>query len=312
MSHVFISHIRNNRRLVQRLCDDLTKHGVNVWLDRKDIDPGAYWKQAIRRAIQNGAFFIACFSGQYNQRTKTYMNEELALAIDELRQRLSNDQAWFIPVLISKCEVPDIEIVSNKTLKDLNYVELHKGWNAGIQRILDVIQPLTAEVQILIKALDSDDYYVRTSAIEALGKTGQNRVVPALVQALRDKEPDVPIYAVEALEKIGDPTAIYALIEALNDKDLDTLRIGIAHTLVNIANPSAVPALVQALGDEWSDIQIPAADALVKIGEPAVPALIESLSDENYEVRSYTAIALKRIGTPEALKAVEDYEKSKR
>ncbi|UCD39318.1 MAG: toll/interleukin-1 receptor domain-containing protein [Fidelibacterota bacterium] len=60
--------VRNNRRLVQRFCDDLTNHGVKVWLDRRDIEPGVDWKQAIRRAIGGGAFFIACFSKQYEAR----------------------------------------------------------------------------------------------------------------------------------------------------------------------------------------------------------------------------------------------------
>ena len=134
-AHVFISYVRNNKRLVTRLCDDLTKHGVNVWLDRRDIDPGVYWKQAIRRAIKSGALFIACFSSQYSKRPKTYMNEELALAVEELRQRLGSEQAWFIPVLLSKCEIPDIDIGAGKTLRDLQYVELYRDWGGGIQRI---------------------------------------------------------------------------------------------------------------------------------------------------------------------------------
>ena len=140
-AHVFISYVRNNKRLVQRLCGDLTKHGVKVWLDRKDIDPGVYWKRAIRKAIQDGAFFIACFSKQYNQRPKTYMNEELALAIDILRQR-AIDQSWFIPVKLNRCEIPEFDIGAGKILQDIEYVELYKAWNAGIERILNVIQPI--------------------------------------------------------------------------------------------------------------------------------------------------------------------------
>ena len=138
--YVFISYVRNNKKLVQRLCDDLTKHGVKVWLDRDDINPGVDWQQAIRRAIQDGAFFIACFSKQYNERKKTYMNEELALAIDELRQR-SNDQPWFIPIKLNRCEIPDMEIRAGKTLQDIQYIELYNDWDGEIKRILEVIQP---------------------------------------------------------------------------------------------------------------------------------------------------------------------------
>ena len=91
---VFISYVRENQEEVDRLCDELTQHGVRVWLDRNDITPGTRWRQAIRRAIHDGAFFIACFSKEYNERDENYMNEELVLAIERLR-KLSTDRSRF-------------------------------------------------------------------------------------------------------------------------------------------------------------------------------------------------------------------------
>ena len=161
MSHVFISYVRENQEDIQRLYDGLTKHGVKVWLDRYDIAPGTRWKQTIRRAIGQGAFFIACFSKEYNAREKTYMNEELTLAIEVLRQRPA-DQAWFIPVKLSECEIPDRDIGGGETLQDLQYVELYKDWDSGIQRILNVIQPdvpapdnIDADIQKQIDLIES-------------------------------------------------------------------------------------------------------------------------------------------------------------
>ena len=131
MPHVFISYVRENQKKVDTLCDDLTKQGVKVWLDRSDIQPGVRWKQAIRRAIRDGAFFIACFSKQYNERDRSYMNEELVLAIEELRLR-PTDTAWFIPVKLNRCEIPDRDIGAGATLQDLQYVELYTDWDVGI------------------------------------------------------------------------------------------------------------------------------------------------------------------------------------
>ena len=144
MQHVFISYVRENEEIVDKLCKALESYGIKVWLDRNDIDPGSFWKQAIREAIREGAFFIACFSKEYNKRDKTYMNEELTLAIDELRQRPA-DRVWFIPVKLNKCEIPDIDIRQGKTLQDLQYVSLYEDWDAGILRILRVIQPKLSE-----------------------------------------------------------------------------------------------------------------------------------------------------------------------
>ena len=108
MQHAFISYVRENEEVVDRLCHDLTSRGIHVWLDRNRINPGVRWKQAIRKAIQEGASFIACFSKEYNDRDRTYMNEELTLATGVLRQQHHiSDKPWFIPVKLNECEIPE-------------------------------------------------------------------------------------------------------------------------------------------------------------------------------------------------------------
>ena len=166
MNKVFISYVRENIKIVDRLCQELRSHGIEVWLDRNDIDPGSYWEQAIRRAIQQGAFFIACFSEEYNNRGQTYMNEELTLAIDELRQR-SPDQIWFIPVKLNECAIPDRDIGGGKTLQALQYVNLYENWDDSIQRILKVIQPGLSEPVISANAVEQSETQVQPQAANA-------------------------------------------------------------------------------------------------------------------------------------------------
>jgi hypothetical protein len=57
MPHVFISYVRENGNLVDRLASELKSRGVTVWLDRNDIEPGARWRDAIKNAIRDGKFF---------------------------------------------------------------------------------------------------------------------------------------------------------------------------------------------------------------------------------------------------------------
>ena len=140
MSHVFISYVRENQKLVDRLCAELRSHGIEVWLDRESIDIGVRWKTAIRSAIKSGAYFIACFSSEYASRERTYMNEELNLAIDELRMRPKN-RAWFIPALLSKCQTPDWEIGGGENLQALQWVNLYEDWDANMSRIVNTIKP---------------------------------------------------------------------------------------------------------------------------------------------------------------------------
>ena len=153
MKKVFISYVRENIEIVDRLCQELKSHGIQVWLDRNDIDPGARWEQAIRRAIQQGAFLIACFSKEHNAREKTYMNEELTIAIEELRQH-PTDRIWFIPVKLNECEIPDRDIGGGKTLRALQHVNLYEDWNGSIQRIVKVVQPGVSEPVINVSTAE--------------------------------------------------------------------------------------------------------------------------------------------------------------
>jgi hypothetical protein len=43
------------------------------------------------------------------------MNEEITQAIEQMRQ-LPTDQRWFIPVLLSSCNIPDLSISPGVTL----------------------------------------------------------------------------------------------------------------------------------------------------------------------------------------------------
>ena len=144
MEPVFISYVHENKELIDRLYQELTSRGIEVWRDVQNLKPGGFWKEDIRKAIQDGAFFVACFSKEYNEHDETYMNEELTIAIEKLRQRHPNRE-WFIPIKLNKCELPDFDIGRGKTLEDLTYVKLYEDWDSGIQRIVNLIRPESSE-----------------------------------------------------------------------------------------------------------------------------------------------------------------------
>jgi hypothetical protein len=138
MKHVFISYVREDTPTVDKLVSELESRGHKVWLDRNDIGVGLHWADAIKKAIGDGSFFLACFSKQYHNRNKTYMNEELTLAVEELRLR-PTDRAWFIPVRLDECEIPDRSIGGGKTLKDIQHADLFANWEFGLVKILSAL-----------------------------------------------------------------------------------------------------------------------------------------------------------------------------
>jgi hypothetical protein len=171
MNHVFISYVKENRKIVYKLCKYLEKQDITIWLDKNDIAPGTFWKDSIRNAISNGDFYMAFFSKEQNSRNRSYMNEELVLAIEELRRRNYN-QVWFIPILLSG-EIPDLEIGAGKTLRDLQWIELNeKNWASSSESVLKVIKSITIKKSGIAYA-DSFDQSIRDILNTAIGSMSQ-------------------------------------------------------------------------------------------------------------------------------------------
>ena len=221
MSHVFISYVREDSESVENIARALRACNVDLWLDRNQIKPGVRWADAIRTAITEGTFYMACFSTAYNARTRSYMNEELTLAIEQLRQR-ATDQRWFIPVLLDDCEIPQRSIGAGETLRSLQWVRLYEDWNEGIARILSTVQPDAAEVHRLRASLRDASARARIRAADRLGELGPlaSIAVDGLLEALEDQNVTVRAAAAEALGKLGIGR------EAVVQKLLGVLRKG--------------------------------------------------------------------------------------
>jgi hypothetical protein len=140
MPHVFLSYVREDSAMVDRLADYLRRSGVEVWLDRNNIKPGQRWDLAIREAVRSGDFFVACFSENSVGRQRSGMNQEIVFALDELCCRPLN-RTWFIPVLFSPCEIPEHSLGGTASLRSIQYVNLYENWNAGVRSILEAIAP---------------------------------------------------------------------------------------------------------------------------------------------------------------------------
>jgi TIR domain/UTRA domain len=122
--HVFISYVRENSVNVDQLQRTLESAGVRVWRDTANLWPGEDWRAKIRQAITGNALvFIACFSPESIGRTRGYQNEELILAIEQLRLRRPGEP-WLIPVRFDDCDIPDLDIGMGRTLASIQRADL--------------------------------------------------------------------------------------------------------------------------------------------------------------------------------------------
>lgn len=157
MKHVFISYVQEDSDSILVLRDILKQNKIDVWLDKDKLKPGQRWKQELKKAIKSGTFFIACFSEKYSQKQKSYMNEELTVAVEEIRQRKS-DSVWFIPVKLSHCDIPDIDIGGGETLTDLHWVDLSSNWEEGIKSILSNMGISISDITLTSTWVDDPAY----------------------------------------------------------------------------------------------------------------------------------------------------------
>jgi hypothetical protein len=122
--------------------------------------------------------FLACFSDESRAKGRSYMNEELTLAVEEFRLRPPG-RTWLIPVRFDAGEVPEWDLGAGLTLGDLNYVDLF-----GDEYTENAVQLATA-INAAIGTPSPEPATVRTAVEEAEAEDG-----PALLR--RDRYQDQP------------------------------------------------------------------------------------------------------------------------
>jgi HEAT repeat protein len=155
------------------------------------------------------------------------------------------------------------------------------------------------------------DPLVRRYCAQALGEmksTGEMDLKP-LINALKDKDWSVRNQAAHALGKVGDFRAIEPLIRTMKEDPDDDVRRNSVIALSKIAEShrekmeEGVKPLIKTLSHPHHRVRFPAADCLVKIGEPSVEPLLKALKNsKNSESKFLIIRILGEIGGEEAMK----------
>jgi hypothetical protein len=93
-----------------------------VWWDQ-DLLPGQDWKFEIRKAMKNSCAIVLCFSKESEAGTTSGIYPEALDAVAVFRE-LQPGSIYLIPVRLSACEIPLVEIDSTRTLDRLHRVDL--------------------------------------------------------------------------------------------------------------------------------------------------------------------------------------------
>jgi hypothetical protein len=154
----------------------------------------------IRGAITSKALvFLACFSKSSLARSRSYQNEELVVAIEQLRQR-SPELPWLIPIRFDDCEIPDRDIGGGRTFTSIQRVDLlGDHYDDGARRLVAAI--------LRILGRDSD------SARTETGPAPQEEAHPPTVSSIHVTPPGQPSRAakgadIEGAIRAADPEDI--------------------------------------------------------------------------------------------------------
>lgn len=188
---------------------------------------------------------------------------------------------------------------------------------------------------ILIKGLNSKEFFIRACAIEALGRLNYKEAIPLIKKLVNDENYLARIKAIVVLMQMGEPGMEELLISFLNDQDPAIRATTVGHLgclglvskyssklfeiLLKDKNNSVREGIILSLGQDKYN---PAADYIRKAledveagvrqaacravsqidGQKAIPLLLEKLRDKDVMVRAAAKEALGLLGEQSIIK----------
>lgn len=130
---VFLCYASEDARRAARLCNLLKAEGVRVWFDRESLKGGDRWKKKIRQAIRDSRYFIPLMSHRSVSK-RGFVQQEIREGLEVL-DSYPDDETYVIPVRLDKCSP------SHERLNEVQWIDLFKGWEPGVEELVSLIFP---------------------------------------------------------------------------------------------------------------------------------------------------------------------------
>ncbi|MCH9687210.1 MAG: toll/interleukin-1 receptor domain-containing protein [Deltaproteobacteria bacterium] len=123
--HVFVSHNSADKPQVIRLARALEAHGVRVWLDMWEIDPGQQWEAKLNAALSEASVVLACV-GEHGK--GPWHDHELDYArTHDKAMRLVRLPGW---------------VDAKLGLEHLHADDLREAWDRAVELLAAYLEPL--------------------------------------------------------------------------------------------------------------------------------------------------------------------------
>jgi hypothetical protein len=128
---VFVSYASEDRPAAEEVVDFLTREGVELWVDFRNLQPGQKWAMAIESAIPASRYFLALIS-RHTLSKKGYVQKEVKTAWS-VADHYPDSQVFVIPARLEACEVNDTRFAQ------LQRVDLFPERGKGLKRLVDFL-----------------------------------------------------------------------------------------------------------------------------------------------------------------------------
>lgn len=132
MPTVFICHASTDKPFARRLTRDLTKRGIDVWIDERAIRVGDSLYEQIERGLRSADYVIVVFSRMAMSRAWVRSEIGAALALEAARHRRA-----ILPVVLSTGHRPLL-------LADRKYADFTKHYRDGLNALVGALERKTA------------------------------------------------------------------------------------------------------------------------------------------------------------------------
>jgi len=202
---VFLCHAHSDAPAVRALYNRLVKDGVDTWLDKEKLLPGADWEYEIRKAVRESDVVVVCHSKQFNQ--KGFRQKEVRIALEEA-DLLPKGEIFIIPARLEECDVLEdlirwhwvdlfeadgydnlmraLQARANKVGATL---QIHKSWLPGITSPRSKIKE-SVEEKVVASNRDSSEETANKEKVEreAAEKTAQEKAQRELDKLVKKNE----------------------------------------------------------------------------------------------------------------------------
>lgn len=191
-----------------------------------------------------------------------------------------------ISITISDDDKTPEQIEINKLLRELADEKVKEPW----QIVPALVEAGKKDVEYLVGLLKTTESpRLNLWIIDALGRTEDKQVIPALVEKLNDPDEAVRAKVIGSLATIGGPKdfdteIITRLKEMLKSDPSSSVRFQLIHTLSGWPDFSITSVLVDLLGDKDSQVRSASSEALVKFHQFTPPESPEGETEEKPDI----------------------------